>query len=102
LKNPINQTGKGKAMSRITNKDRALRIVRIIETIEPYNEDDMDWQQGITDIMTDIMHFCEQMKADPHGNDLDFEKELEMARRHFETEREEEGNALFIHPKKSN
>ena len=48
------------------------------------------------------MHLCEEMKADPHGNDLDFEKELELARRHFETEKEEERSALSIHEEKSN
>ncbi len=42
-------------MKKITNKERALRIVKVIGTMEPYNEDDLDWQQGITDIMTDIM-----------------------------------------------
>ena len=70
-------------MSKITNKERAQRIIKIIETISPYNEDSLDWQQGITD----IMHLCEEKKADPHGNDLDFEKELEFARKHFEAER---------------
>jgi hypothetical protein len=81
-----------------TNQERADRIRQIIETIAPYNEDSDDWQSGVTNILTDLMHFCRKNKTDPYGNDLNFDKELEMARINFEAEIEEEAYGTVATP----
>jgi hypothetical protein len=64
-----------------TNEERANRIVSVMheycQVLEGrvFNDDDGD----ITDLLADLMHFCEQ-------KGFDFEKSLRMARTHYSAE----------------
>jgi hypothetical protein len=43
----------------------------------------IDWNDGLADLMTNLMHMCDRL---PNNLKLNFEEELERARRNYETE----------------
>ncbi len=60
-----------------TNEDRVDRIDAIREFYKDSSDDD---EALVRDILTDLMHFC-----DDEG--MDFNARLEMARMHYEEEK---------------
>ena len=70
-------------ISEPTNEERADRIGCVMQSYclaleeRDFNND----QDDITDLLTDLMHFCQL-------NEYDFEESLRMARIHYEAEKE--------------
>ena len=67
------------------NARRAQRTEQIVRhhSRVPGYEGGADYEADITDLMTDLRHFCA-------GSGLDFDRMAESSRRHYEAERKEE------------
>jgi hypothetical protein len=60
-----------------TNKERANRVASLL------SHEGTDTAETLIDVLADAMHWCER-------NDIDFDRLLNMASMHFNTERNEE------------
>ncbi len=67
-----------------SNKDRSGRVDQIYELYEKLTDVD-DHEGFVSDVLADIMHFCER-------EGIDFASKVAMAEMHFEAEKEDEEN----------
>lgn len=67
----------------ITNKDRALKVKRLLLLDENKHEKDQDNSYPrVADVIADLRHYCD------HFN-LNWQKEIELSESHYEEESEE-------------
>ena len=66
-----------------TNVERADRIYRLMLVYKQYKGDNEDYTTDVTDLLTDLMHYCDEMG-------IDFDRRMGFARAYYEAEYEEE------------
>tara|TARA_E500000318_G_scaffold48673_1_gene45793 strand:- start:753 stop:968 length:216 start_codon:yes stop_codon:yes gene_type:complete len=68
----------------ITNKDRALKVQRLLLLDEDKHMKDQDnTYPRVADVIADLRHFCDHF-------DLNWEEEMELSEIHYEDEEESE------------
>jgi len=67
----------------ITNKDRALKVKRLLLLDEDRHMEDQDnTYPRVADVIADLRHFCDHFG-------LNWQKEIELSELHYEEESEE-------------
>lgn len=71
-----------------TNEERAERAHRIIDAYRERHDTGEEDEIVLTDLLADLLHACTMLDG-LDNLPLDFDRCLDMARRHFEAERNE-------------
>lgn len=71
-------------------RDNRKRAADAAATLADYagksGDEGADDQERLTDLLADLMHFCKR-NADREDSPMDFDRALETARIHFESEK---------------
>ena len=66
-------------MEKVTSATIRRGLKRATAAMAIYLDDDPDPQDSLTDLLTDLQHWCRE-------RNVDFENQLRVARSHFESE----------------